>query len=52
MIELPESPNFSVRWRLDIKNEGPKSRFYLLDMGSCLSEEKYFVFYVFENKDN
>ncbi|KAG4980674.1 hypothetical protein JHK82_033921 [Glycine max] len=35
MIELPESPNFSVRWRLDIKNEGPKSRFYLLDMGSC-----------------
>ena len=35
MIQLLESPNFRVRWRLDIKNGGPKSRFYLLYMSSC-----------------
>ncbi|KAH1154835.1 hypothetical protein GYH30_050221 [Glycine max] len=34
-LELLESPNFRVRWRLDIKNGGPKSRFYLLYMSSC-----------------
>ncbi|KAG4916727.1 hypothetical protein HKD37_19G054829 [Glycine soja] len=33
---LPESPNFRVRLRLDIKKGGgPKSQFYLLDMSSC-----------------
>ncbi|XP_021900022.1 uncharacterized protein LOC110816221 isoform X2 [Carica papaya] len=33
---LPESPNFRVRLTLDIKHGGgPKSQFYLLDMGSC-----------------
>lgn len=36
MIQLPESPNFKVRLTLDIKKGGgPKSQFYLLDMGSC-----------------
>ncbi|KAJ7977739.1 Serine/threonine protein kinase [Quillaja saponaria] len=33
---LPESPNFKVRVSLDIKQGGgPKSQFYLLDIGSC-----------------
>ncbi|KAI4319917.1 hypothetical protein MLD38_033456 [Melastoma candidum] len=33
---LPESPNFKVRFTLDIKQGGgPKSQFYLIDMGSC-----------------
>lgn len=33
---LPESPNFKVRVRLDVKNGGgPKSQFYLIDIGSC-----------------
>ncbi|MQL95599.1 hypothetical protein Taro_028265 [Colocasia esculenta] len=35
-VGLPESPNFKVRLHLDIKQGGgPKSQFYLLDMGSC-----------------
>ncbi|KAI4301586.1 hypothetical protein L6164_034849 [Bauhinia variegata] len=33
---LPESPNFKVRLSLDIKKGGgPKSQFYLVDIGSC-----------------
>ncbi|PSS06270.1 Calcium and calcium/calmodulin-dependent serine/threonine-protein kinase [Actinidia chinensis var. chinensis] len=33
---LPESPNFKVRLRLDVKQGGgAKSQFYLIDMGSC-----------------
>lgn len=33
---LPESPNFKVRVTLDVKRGGgPKSQFYLIDMGSC-----------------
>ncbi|KAH6826595.1 calcium/calcium/calmodulin-dependent Serine/Threonine-kinase [Perilla frutescens var. hirtella] len=33
---LPESPNFKVRFTLDIKKGGgPKSQFYLMDIGSC-----------------
>lgn len=33
---IPESPNFKVRVTLDIKKGGgPKSQFYLMDMGSC-----------------
>ncbi|KAI4384911.1 hypothetical protein MLD38_002996 [Melastoma candidum] len=33
---LPESPNFKVRVTLDIKQGGgPKSQFYLIDIGSC-----------------
>ncbi|XP_057722216.1 uncharacterized protein LOC130936196 [Arachis stenosperma] len=33
---LPESPNFKVKLSLDIKKGGgPKSQFYLLDIGSC-----------------
>ncbi|XP_023760352.1 uncharacterized protein LOC111908777 [Lactuca sativa] len=33
---LPESPNFKVRLRLDVKKGGgAKSQFYLIDMGSC-----------------
>ncbi|KAA8549019.1 hypothetical protein F0562_000703 [Nyssa sinensis] len=33
---LPESPNFKVRVTLDVKKGGgPKSQFYLIDMGSC-----------------
>ncbi|KAJ4727914.1 Serine/threonine protein kinase [Melia azedarach] len=33
---LPESPNFKVRITLDVKQGGgPKSQFYLLDIGSC-----------------
>ncbi|KAL2486674.1 hypothetical protein Adt_31430 [Abeliophyllum distichum] len=33
---LPESPNFKVRLTLDIKRGGgPKSQFYLIDIGSC-----------------
>lgn len=35
MIQLPESPNFRVKLSLDvIQGGGPKSQFYLLDMGS------------------
>ncbi|KAL9229564.1 hypothetical protein vseg_005017 [Gypsophila vaccaria] len=33
---LPVSPNFKVRMHLDVKKGGgPKSQFYLIDMGSC-----------------
>lgn len=33
---LPESPNFKVRVTLDVKQGGgPKSQFYLIDIGSC-----------------
>ncbi|XP_006467601.1 uncharacterized protein LOC102624078 isoform X3 [Citrus sinensis] len=33
---IPESPNFKVRFTLNvIKGGGPKSQFYLMDMGSC-----------------
>ncbi|GLU17764.1 hypothetical protein SLE2022_341200 [Rubroshorea leprosula] len=33
---VPKSPNFKVRFTLNItKGGGPKSQFYLLDMGSC-----------------
>ncbi|XP_054781080.1 uncharacterized protein LOC129288494 [Prosopis cineraria] len=33
---LPESPNFKVKLSLNIKRGGgPKSQFYLLDIGSC-----------------
>ncbi|KAJ0980523.1 hypothetical protein J5N97_008778 [Dioscorea zingiberensis] len=33
---LPESPNFKVRLSLDVKQGGgPKSQFYLIDIGSC-----------------
>ncbi|KAL6968719.1 hypothetical protein U1Q18_034512 [Sarracenia purpurea var. burkii] len=33
---LPESPNFKVIVSLEVKNGGgPKSQFYLMDMGSC-----------------
>ncbi|CAI0408283.1 unnamed protein product [Linum tenue] len=33
---LPESPNFKVKLTLDIKQGGgPKSQFYLIDIGSC-----------------
>ncbi|KAM5558483.1 hypothetical protein ABKV19_020274 [Rosa sericea] len=33
---LPEGPNFKVRLTLDIKQGGgPKSQFYLIDIGSC-----------------
>lgn len=33
---LPVSPNFKVRMHLDIKQGGgPKSQFYLIDIGSC-----------------
>ncbi|PIA37917.1 hypothetical protein AQUCO_02900046v1 [Aquilegia coerulea] len=36
MKMLPESPNFKVRLTLDIKKGGgPKSQFYLIDIGSC-----------------
>jgi len=36
VIQLPESPNFKVKLRMDIKQGGgSKSQFYLLDMGSC-----------------
>lgn len=36
VFQLPESPNFKVRVRLDVKNGGgPKSQFYLIDIGSC-----------------
>lgn len=36
VLQLPESPNFKVRLRLDIKKGGgPKSQFYLMDIGSC-----------------
>ncbi|XWS18545.1 hypothetical protein CRYUN_Cryun32bG0054200 [Craigia yunnanensis] len=33
---IPESPNFKVRFTLDvIKGGGPSSQFYLIDIGSC-----------------
>ncbi|KAG8365693.1 hypothetical protein BUALT_Bualt18G0133200 [Buddleja alternifolia] len=33
---VPKSPNFKVKFILDIKKGGgPKSQFYLMDMGSC-----------------
>ncbi|XP_010273506.1 PREDICTED: uncharacterized protein LOC104609019 [Nelumbo nucifera] len=33
---IPKSPNFKVRFTLDIKKGGgPRSQFYLMDMGSC-----------------
>ncbi|XP_077231318.1 uncharacterized protein LOC143864288 [Tasmannia lanceolata] len=33
---IPESPNFKVKLTLDVKKGGgPKSQFYLMDMGSC-----------------
>ncbi|XP_042521227.1 uncharacterized protein LOC122094694 [Macadamia integrifolia] len=33
---LPESPNFKVKLSLDVKQGGgPKSQFYLIDIGSC-----------------
>ncbi|KAL8139065.1 hypothetical protein V2J09_005066 [Rumex salicifolius] len=33
---LPESPNFKVKLHLDVKHGGgPKSQFYLIDIGSC-----------------
>ncbi|KAK3026925.1 hypothetical protein RJ639_040331 [Escallonia herrerae] len=33
---VPESPNFKVKLTLDVKQGGgPKSQFYLIDMGSC-----------------
>nr|XP_043636653.1 uncharacterized protein LOC122607694 [Erigeron canadensis] len=33
---LPESPNFKMKLSLDVKKGGgPKSQFYLIDMGSC-----------------
>ncbi|GAB2282095.1 hypothetical protein Dimus_016652 [Dionaea muscipula] len=33
---LPESPNFNVRFHLEVKSGGgPKSQFYLIDIGSC-----------------
>ncbi|GAB2298518.1 hypothetical protein Dimus_032582 [Dionaea muscipula] len=33
---LPESPNFKVKLHLDVKKGGgPKSQFYLIDIGSC-----------------
>lgn len=36
LIQIPESPNFIVRFSLNvIKGGGPNSQFYLLDIGSC-----------------
>lgn len=36
MSILPESPNFKVKLTLEIQNGGgPKSQFYLIDIGSC-----------------
>lgn len=36
MKTLPESPNFKVKLSLNVKQGGgPKSQFYLLDIGSC-----------------
>ncbi|CAI9784297.1 unnamed protein product [Fraxinus pennsylvanica] len=33
---VPKSPNFKVKFRLDIKKGGgPNSQFYLMDIGSC-----------------
>ncbi|KAJ8761859.1 hypothetical protein K2173_005431 [Erythroxylum novogranatense] len=33
---IPESPNFKVRFSLNVlKGGGPNSQFYLMDMGSC-----------------
>ncbi|KAL0327858.1 UNVERIFIED_CONTAM: hypothetical protein Scaly_2218400 [Sesamum calycinum] len=34
--EIPKSPDFTVRFTLDIKQGGgPKSQFYLMDIDSC-----------------
>lgn len=34
--KVPKSPNFKVRFKLDIKQGGgPNSQFYLMDIGSC-----------------
>lgn len=36
MCQVPESPSFKVKFRLDIKQGGgPNSQFYLMDIGSC-----------------
>lgn len=36
LFQLPESPNFKVKVSLNVKKGGgPKSQFYLLDIGSC-----------------
>ncbi|XP_050290143.1 uncharacterized protein LOC126728343 [Quercus robur] len=36
ILYIPESPNFKVRFTLNvIKGGGPSSQFYLLDIGSC-----------------
>lgn len=36
VFQLPESPNFKVKVTLDVKQGGgPKSQFYLIDIGSC-----------------
>ncbi|KAL5700417.1 hypothetical protein ACHQM5_025860 [Ranunculus cassubicifolius] len=36
MKKLPEGPNFKVKLTLDVKQGGgPKSQFYLIDIGSC-----------------
>lgn len=35
-MQIPESPNFKVKFTLNvIRGGGPNSQFYLLDMGSC-----------------
>ncbi|RYQ96293.1 hypothetical protein HN51_044353 [Arachis hypogaea] len=35
-VVVPESPHFKVKFTLDIKQGGgPKSQFYLMDIGSC-----------------
>lgn len=35
-MQIPESPNFKVRFTLNVINGGgPSSQFYLMDMGSC-----------------
>lgn len=36
MLQIPESPNFKVKFTLHVKQGGgPRSQFYLMDMGSC-----------------
>ncbi|XP_019240163.1 PREDICTED: uncharacterized protein LOC109220155 [Nicotiana attenuata] len=36
MKSIPSSPNFRVKFKLEIrKGGGPKSQFYLMDIGSC-----------------
>lgn len=35
-MQIPESPDFKVRFTLNVmRGGGPKSQFYLMDMGSC-----------------